>query len=321
MTRKRWLVLAVLLPGVLWLAGLSGPAGVAGPAAAKVQGPNGRIVYVIDTDLCDDCHLTSIDPDGSDPLEYPDLSIGRWAPDGTRIAAIVLMDDGRIGTVLVDADGSGVTPLEIASPTRNVACVAWAPDGLTLLCEGWDDVHPRRAPGVFSIDIATGHLTRVTSNRLGGHDIPADYSPDGTQILFGHEDPRRKHRPLALLVANVDGTGATQITPWLSSSAVASWSPDGSRILYASKGQLRTVAPDGSGRTIIPIDFGDGFSFAYQPGWSPDGTRIVFSLFRDESGQVDLYTVAADGTDLAQLTDSPEPDEFADWGPAPPVTS
>jgi Tol biopolymer transport system component len=317
MARKpeRWrvLVLAVLVVGA------SSCAGPADRAEGKVPGPSGRILYVVDTAFCDDCRLTSIDPDGSDSLEYPDLSIGRWSPDGTRIAAIVVRADGRVGTDLVEADGSNVTPVDVASATLNVACFAWAPDGDSLLCEGWDDVHPDRLPGLFSVDVATSDVTRVTSNRLGGHDIPADYSPDGTQILFAREDPRRGQRPMALFVADQDGAGATRITPW-SSDASGSWSPDGSRIVFAQRGALRTITPDGTRPSAIRVDVGDGDAFAYGPGWSPDGTRIVFSLLLERTGQVDLFTVAADGTDLVQLTDSPEPDESADWGPAPPVT-
>ena len=50
------------------------PAGGGGPEQTE------RIAYVIDTATCDDCHLTSIDPDGSDPLEYPGLSFGPMVP-------------------------------------------------------------------------------------------------------------------------------------------------------------------------------------------------------------------------------------------------
>jgi Tol biopolymer transport system component len=313
--QERWLALMF----VVLMAGSWGCAGPIGRAEGKVPGPSGRILYVLDTDSCDDCHLTSIDPDGSDPFEYPDLSFGHWSPDGMRIAAVVVQEDGRIGTALVDADGSNVTPLDIASATLNIACFAWTPDGDALLCEGWDDVHPERLPGLFSVGVATSDVTRVTLNRLGGHDIPADYSPDGTQILFAREDAGRRQRPMALFVADSEGAGATRITPW-SSDASGSWSPDGSRIVFTQRGGLRTITPDGTRPSTIPVDFGDGDAFAYGPGWSPDGQRIVFSLFLERTGQVDLFTVAADGTDLVQLTDSPEPDESADWGPAPLVT-
>jgi Tol biopolymer transport system component len=290
--------------------------GTTDPSSEQAPQPTGRIAYVIDTASCDDCHLTSIDPDGSDPLEYPDLSIGRWSPDGTRIAAVVVREDGRIGTSLVDADGSNVSPVDIPSPTLNLACFVWSPDGQTLLCEGWDEVNRQEAPGVFAVDVATNDVTRVTENRLGGNDIPADYSPDGTQFMFAREDPSSDQGPMSLFLAAADGSGQTRITP-LSEDGGGSWSPDGSLIVFTEDGQLRTIAPDGTEPTTIPVDFGEGFADPYKPAWSPDGSRIVFSLFLERTGQVDLFTVAADGTDLVQLTDSPEPDEFADWGPAP----
>ena len=313
MARNRLVALVGLLTVV------SACTGRTDPPSEEAQEPTERIAYVIDTATCDDCHLTSIDPDGSDPFEYPDLSFGRWSPDGTKLAAVVVRNDGRIGTNLVDADGANVTPIDIASATLNVACMAWSPDGSTLLCEGWDDAQPDDPPGLFSVDVATSDLTRVTTNPLGGHDIPTDYSPDGTQILFAREDPGRE--ALALFVAGPDGTDATRITPWSNNADGGRWSPDGSRILLTDQGRLTTIAPDGSGSTVIPADFGEGSAQAYGAGWSPDGTRIVFSLFLERSGQVDLFTVGADGTDLVQLTDSPEPDEFPDWGPAPPLPS
>lgn len=308
---KRCILFIAVLTVVL------GAAGIVGQAQAKAPGPNGRILFVQDTRTCDDCHLTSINPDGTAPVRIEQGSIGRWSPDGDRISAVAGTADGRVGTILMDPDGTNVTPLAISDATLNLACAAWSPEGGQLLCEGWDDVHPHRAPGLFGADPSTGDIVRITSNPYGGHDIPADYSPDGTQILFLRENPTRKHRPLGLFVADVDGTGAIRVSPWLNDSGCcqASWSPDGSLILFASKGALRTVASDGTGLAKISLDTGEGFAFAFGPGWSPDGTRMVFCLYLEATQQVDLYTAAADGTDLVQLTDSRRGEDFPDWGP------
>ena len=39
------------------------------------------------------------------------------------------------------------------------------------------------------------------------------------------------------------------------------------------------------------------------PAWSPDGKRLAFVSDR-AGGNLDLYTVASDGTDVVRLTDS-----------------
>jgi len=292
------------------------------PAVATVPGSNGRILYTFDTRDCDDCHLTTIDPDGTDATEIPDAFAARWSPDGARLATGGLTDDGRITTVVMDADGSNRTTFDIPDPTLNLGCIVWFPDGARLLCEGWDEVHPHRAPGMFSVDATDGgDLVRLTRSPFGGHDIPGDVSPDGSRIVFLRENPKRAHRQLGLFVADADGSDATRIAGWLNGSACcqASWSPDGSTILFAHKGRLRTIAPDGTGNEAIALDTGDGFAFAFQPGWSPDGTHIVFCLYLEATDRLDLFTASADGSDLFQLTDTRKEDGFPDWGSHPTV--
>jgi Tol biopolymer transport system component len=314
---RRWFVLMVMVTASLgWI-------GLVAPAQAKAPGPNGQILFVRDTRTCEGCHLTTLNPDGTHGQEIPNGSESRWSPDGSRIASIFFQDDGRLGTMVFDPDGSNATTFAIPDPTLNLPCVTWAPDASRLLCEGWDDAHPHRAPGLFTVEATDGQdLVRLTRNPFGGHDLPEDFSPDGTRIVFLRENPTRRHRQFSIWVANADGSEQAQVTPWLSNSlcCVASWSPDGSTILFALKGSLRTMAPDGTGLMTIALDSGPGFAYASKAGWSPDGTRIVFSLFLETAGQVDLYTATADGTDLVQLTDSRTPKGGADWGPHPLAT-
>jgi hypothetical protein len=56
--------------------------------------------------------------------------------------------------------------------------------------------------------------------------------------------------------------------------------------------------------------------------WSPDGKKIVLSLFTAATGQVNIYTVNADGTGLFQVTHGVstvpgEGDIQANWGTHP----
>ncbi len=65
----------------------------------------------------------------------------------------------------------------------------------------------------------------------------------------------------------------------------------------------------------------NGAALDIDPAWSPDGTRIAFASNRD--GNFDLYTMAADGTDVQQVTftygieyQGGSVDYFTSWEPS-----
>ena len=76
-------------------------------------------------------------------------------------------------------------------------------------------------------------------------------------------------------------------------STDASFSPDGSQILFAANHdgdlEIYVVAADGSDQRQLTDNGGQDFF----PSWSPDAKTIVFSS--DRSGAVELYLMDADG--------------------------
>eukprot|EP00004_Rigifila_ramosa_P003768 TRINITY_DN1400_c0_g1_i1.p1 TRINITY_DN1400_c0_g1~~TRINITY_DN1400_c0_g1_i1.p1 ORF type:complete len:1126 (+),score=293.81 TRINITY_DN1400_c0_g1_i1:230-3379(+) len=76
-------------------------------------------------------------------------------------------------------------------------------------------------------------------------------------------------------------------------------SPDGATLVFDLLGDLYTL-PVGGGEAVL---LRGGVSFDTHPRFSPDGTRVLFTS--DQSGCQNLWTVGADGTGAAQLTNEP----------------
>jgi WD40-like Beta Propeller Repeat len=285
------------------------------PATAKVPGVNGRIVFDDG-----DGPVYTINPDGSDMVQIAfGHDIARWSSDGSLISMTGdPLPDDRVTTALVSPDGSVFENQVIPDPTLNLECPAWEPGDARLACEVWDDVHPERTPGVFTVRRSDWNdLVRITSNPCGGHDIPGDYSPDGGRIAFARECPADG---VAMFVVDVDGSNERRVSPWQEHLNTPRWSPNGRWLLYDNgRGALMLVRPDGTGRHRIPLVVGSR-SAAFEPDWAPDGTRIVFSLFTSRApatGQIGIYTASPRGGAVTPVATTMEGFfNGADWGPA-----
>jgi len=111
-----------------------------------------------------------------------------------------------------------------------------------------------------------------------------------------------------LYVMNADGSHLVRLTPF--SGLVASWSPDGSKIVFNSRrdgfSQLYVMNADGSQITRLTHTASD----ESDPAWSPDGSKIAFVSQRDGNGQI--YLMHSDGTHQQALTS----DKGGNWLPA-----
>ncbi|MCZ6696515.1 MAG: protein kinase, partial [Acidobacteria bacterium] len=90
-------------------------------------------------------------------------------------------------------------------------------------------------------------------------------------------------------------------------------SPDGTWIAFNETGQTENVfviRADGSGRRQLNSDPAKDRGFAI----SPDGLRIAF--YSDRSGTYEAWSIRPDGSDLKQLTDTPQQTvSFPTWSP------
>ena len=152
---------------------------------------------------------------------------------------------------------------------------------------------------------------------------PAGAKPPGPngQIAFSRPDPATGEPHI--FIANPDGTHEHQLPLPLPGDGPV-WAPHGGKLLVA------VFRPEASVRPAIVNADGSGFRLLAVPqlppdmdmgcrAWSPDGTQILFCMFIN--GQEDLYTARADGRQVAQVTDTPDFEDLADWGPSPLAAS
>jgi TolB protein len=160
--------------------------------------------------------------------------------------------------------------------------------------------------GVDDRDVHVINSDGTGAKRLSA--VPAAFphwSSDGTKLVFTKYescDPLTCAVPYEVMNAN--GSGLRMLTqgPW---GGVASWSPDGQKLVLGSLVQPPLIVLDANGsgrRTLTSADGG-------WPAWSPDGKEIVFG------GQTQLYVVAVNSTHARTLTRTPGEKLAPDWSP------
>ena len=325
------LVAALVLTAIIFVGAQSLDQGRGNVPA--VPGAHGELILYKVWDGIESENLYTIAADGTGHL---DLHVktdpgARWSPDGTKI--LVTSKAGPESThvplrpAIVDPDGTGFTVLAgNIDPSLNLACTAWSPDGSRLACEGFSEEPGKEdLGGIYTVRASDGgDLVRVTNFQV----IPADYSPDGGQIVFSQETGGRfDHDKGTLFVVNADGKGLRAITPhhFVGNSSDASWSPDGQWIAFeheklsprfAAGTKIYLVHPDGTGLHKFDIE-DSGFRDVGGPTWSPDGAFLAFQGWPIGANEPDIYVVRVDGSGLHQITDTPGVGERGlDWGPS-----
>jgi uncharacterized repeat protein (TIGR01451 family) len=167
---------------------------------------------------------------------------------------------------------------------------------------------------IYTMDPDGSNVTRITNNPRT--DRNASFSPDGTKIIF--ESDRDAVTPTGfhfeVYVMNADGTNQTRLTNTPTNafnravSAHASYSPDGSRIVFTSdrdssvgfgyQNEIYLMNPDGTG--VVRLTNAPRSDF--NPAYSTDGSKIAFTSDRDSSNEREIYVMNADGSNQTRLT-------------------
>jgi Tol biopolymer transport system component len=150
--------------------------------------------------------------DGTDELQLEARGRAccpRISPDGSTVMYSFTIGDGRRTTAFYSRTTGTLRLVKLPDETINIGAGAWSPDGRRVALQLWDDTDPTRN-GAYLADPDGTHLIRLTTAATA--DWPADFTPDGSQVVIWQESATQSVGRLFLIDA--DGTGALRgVTP------------------------------------------------------------------------------------------------------------
>jgi Tol biopolymer transport system component len=278
-----------------------------------IGGSDAPLIFLSERGAAGSVDLYQINPDGSglarltsDPLmeRYP-----RWSPDRQHIAYVSGASADQI-YLLSTSEYTTTLLTEVDAP---IAGLTWSPDGSQLALI--EDASPQ---SIVLLDATTGE--EIDRHVLEVDDAAhLDWQPTRQQIAFSAQTDGPGGRDIFRMSLN-DGL-LVNLTNHAGDDEYASWSPDGERIVFQTDrdGSFDIYVMQANGSLQTPLTSGRGDEI--EPHWSADGKLIAYSATRDgllpdEESSLDLYVMAANGSDAREIAPVDAHDRQPRWPPA-----
>ncbi len=168
----------------------------------------------------------------------------------------------------------------------------------------------------------SGQISRLTYNNR--HENNPALSPDAKKVAF-HGGNINDVLTWDIYVIDLETKEEIRLTNNDVLDGHPDWSPDGSKIVFASfrdahgnssgTADIYTVNIDGTGLTQLTNSSWED----NDPEWSPDGTKIAFKSTRNtqQSAREEIYIMNADGGNVQRLTTTSgwQSDHDPSWSP------
>ncbi|RME59439.1 MAG: hypothetical protein D6780_05100 [Candidatus Dadabacteria bacterium] len=245
-------------------------------------------------------------------LKYPEIAhrfanaVMKFFTGESGVFGTKIVFSGRVGRFkelfLMDMDGSN---LEQLTEEKGLALSpSWHPSGEKIVYTSYR----RRVPDLFEYNLRDHSVRQITNTPE--LEIGAKYSKDGKYILAS----RAVGAYSSIVLYSLQGQLLSRITSsWSAIDVSADWSPDNSKIVFASNrsGGPQIYIANGDGTNIKRVSFADS-NYCTSPAWSPKGDKIAFVC--RIGGLQQIFISKPDGSDLTQLT-SRGNNEDPSWSP------
>ncbi|MFH1228296.1 MAG: hypothetical protein V1701_10405 [Planctomycetota bacterium] len=261
-----------------------------------------KIVFICKDRDCDNLYV--VDADGANQKKLVDnknwcrLKVPECSVDGKQIAfESAETINSKICVMAADgADLKKITKSDKALDRQP----AWSPDGKKIafvsgaLSKG--DIYVMGADG--------SNPQNLTKNK--SDDYGPVWSPDGKKIAFVSQSPVALedgsidyYDPAEIYVMNADGSGLKRLTERDAQDYDPVWSPDSTKLLFTSK---PLESKDRETNTSIKGNILGGVRVEEKKG------KPIFKF-----GKPDIFIINIDGSNLQNLTNNPDKDEYPDW--------